>query len=80
MRENGRHDDARGEHGHTQDQPLPGFLRPDIGELCFSDVHRNLPVLLFILSIRSGFILNSRHSYIRLECPEQQTSHISFSL
>ncbi|HEY6364756.1 MAG TPA: hypothetical protein VI585_08190, partial [Candidatus Binatia bacterium] len=48
MREDDRQDDAHGEHGDTHEQALTGLLRPDIGEFCFSDVHRKLPVLLFI--------------------------------
>jgi len=54
MRENNRQDDAHGEHGDTHEQALTDLPRPDIGELCLSDVHRNLPVLLFIFDLRSG--------------------------
>ena len=45
MRENDRQDDAHAEHGDTHEQAFTGFLRPDIGEFCLSDVHRKLPVL-----------------------------------
>ena len=51
MPEDDRQDDAQGKHGDTHEQALTGFLRPDIGKLCLSDVHRKLPVLLFIFSI-----------------------------
>jgi hypothetical protein len=55
MRENGRQDNAHGEHGDTHEQALTGFLRPDIGELCLSEVHRKLPVLFIdFFDLRSG--------------------------
>jgi hypothetical protein len=68
MRENDRQDDAHGEHGDTYEQAFTGFLRPDIGELCLSDAHRNYRCFLLILSISARVSpLNSRHLYIRLD-------------
>ena len=48
MRKNNRQNDAEGEHGDTHEQALTDFLRPDIGELRLSDIHRKLPVLFII--------------------------------
>jgi hypothetical protein len=68
MRENDRQDDARGEHGDTHEQALTGFLRPDIGAICLSDIPRKLLVFLLIFFIFARVSpINSRHSYIRLE-------------
>ena len=68
MRENDRQDHAHGEHANTHEHALTSFLRPDIGELCLSDVHRKLPVVLLIFSISVRVSpLNSRDSYIRLD-------------
>jgi hypothetical protein len=54
MRENDRQDDANGEHAGTHDPALTDFLWPDIGELSFSDAHRNLPALFIIFPISLG--------------------------
>ena len=55
MRENDRQDDTHGEHGDAHEQALPGFLRPDIGELGPCDGHRKLPVLFIaFFDLRSG--------------------------
>ena len=48
MRKNNRQNDTEGEHDDTHEQALTGFLRPNIGELRLSDIHRKLPVLLII--------------------------------
>jgi hypothetical protein len=54
MCENDRQDDPDGEHDDTQEQALPDFLRPDIGEFCLFDDHRKLPVLFIDFGLRQG--------------------------
>jgi hypothetical protein len=53
--------------GRNDSAPRPTFIET---YRCFDSFFRS-PL---------GFTLNSRHSYIRLECPEQAAIFLSFSL